>query len=136
MAQAPGTVVLPDNTYPAGTYTTPTVSLEKQDSTLVITVSRTNLPNVPQDLARVRLDLSLDGSIWSPTPSGQTNWLWGDFPIFFTLGGGTLLDFNGNVITESKVTRLLPGVGAVGRKMRATIDLFQAIRTTVTVVIS
>jgi hypothetical protein len=127
--------VLPLGEYQAGQFSAPAMNLARSDAQLTIEFLRTSLPNVPTVLAKLRLEFSLDGSVWSPTPSGQTSWPWGPFPVEFTLTGGELRDFSGNIIQYTTVVLALPGVNTNNRRIRAFVDLFQTITTEVKITV-
>lgn len=84
---------------------------------IILRMDRDALPDVPTELVRCEIQLSLDGGATWPL-----GW-------HFGVTGGVARDKQGNVVTTSSMRVRLPGVGNPARRIRASLDAAQAVDT-------
>jgi hypothetical protein len=79
--------ILPQGTYPVGTRTLPAANVPQGAISATLALSRAQWLD-PAVKVSARFELSVDGGVtWSPDPSGQSVWPWGNFPLTFESEG-------------------------------------------------
>lgn len=101
-----------------------------------LVVHRLNFPDTPSLVLKCRAELSLDGGItWSPKPSGENTWPWGNFPIAFTTAGGILKDKLGRLILTSGILVPLPEPDNPLRIIRITFIPLESVTAKISVMV-
>ena len=111
------------------------ISVPVGHNQITLIVHRIDFPDTPDDLVvKCRADLSLDGGVtFSPKPSGEKVWPFGQFPMSFGASGGLSLGPDGKPATTSGLVASIPDASNPLRMVRVTFVPLKGIRAKVEV---